>query len=204
MAWYDITGTVADWVMAGAAVYAALSAKQWFSQRLHSKGLDKAEEILLSIDNCITELDTVRFKLDEIKYYLDAIHSNHIKADYEVLRTYDKTSKYLVEKFNHINNIRNNTTLLYRWNIKCKKTELFDDVYNCFLSFYITASQSISLAHNSVYNICHMTRNDFESSYAEHNYFSKQTEVEFEKLRNAYDVLSSHEFNELFLLKKTH
>ncbi|EKY3122139.1 hypothetical protein ACI1BR_004255, partial [Cronobacter sakazakii] len=84
MAWYDITGTLADWVMAGAAVYAAFRANGWFSQRLHSKGLDKAEEILLSIDNCVTELETVLFKLDEIKYYLDAIHSNHIKADYEV------------------------------------------------------------------------------------------------------------------------
>ncbi|EKY3192771.1 hypothetical protein RA977_004320, partial [Cronobacter sakazakii] len=198
------TGTLADWVMAGAAVYAAFRANGWFSQRLHSKGLDKAEEILLSIDNCVTELETVLFKLDEIKYYLDAIHSNHIKADYEVLKTYDQTSKYLADKFNHINNIRHNTKLLYRWNIKTKKAEIFNNVYKYFISFYLTSSQSISLAHNSVYNICYMTREEFENSYVEYHQLYEKTQVELVKVRKAYDVLTSHEFNDMFLLKKPH
>jgi hypothetical protein len=32
MAWYDITGTVSDWIMAGVAVYAAANAKDWIKQ----------------------------------------------------------------------------------------------------------------------------------------------------------------------------
>uniref|UniRef100_A0A8I0CZT6 Uncharacterized protein n=1 Tax=Pseudomonas tritici TaxID=2745518 RepID=A0A8I0CZT6_9PSED len=51
MAWYEVTGTLADWVMAGAAAYAAFNAKQWFSQRSHTKGFDKAEGILSTTDS---------------------------------------------------------------------------------------------------------------------------------------------------------
>ncbi|MGX5108098.1 hypothetical protein ACWKYD_04720 [Enterobacter cloacae] len=39
MSWYDITGTVADWVMAGAAGYAAYLAKNWIKPNLQQQGL---------------------------------------------------------------------------------------------------------------------------------------------------------------------
>ena len=51
MAWYDVTGSIADLVMAGVAVYAAANANQWFSQRSHTKGFDKAEQLLADIDD---------------------------------------------------------------------------------------------------------------------------------------------------------
>ncbi|HDW0669569.1 TPA: hypothetical protein RKZ72_004076, partial [Enterobacter cloacae] len=192
MAWYDITGTVADWVMASAAVYAAFSANHWFSQRLHSKGLDKAEEILLSIDNAINELDSVRTKLDEAKYYLDAINSKEIKADYEAIKIYDQTSTYLADKFNHVNTVRHNVKLLNRWNVETKKEAIFDDVLNNFSKFFFVSTQSISLAHKSIYDICYMTDHDFENTYAEFNSCYKLTQVAFEEIHEAYSVLTSN------------
>jgi len=46
MAWYDVTGTVPDWIMAGAAGYAAYMAKNWFKPNLQQQGLPKVVEFL--------------------------------------------------------------------------------------------------------------------------------------------------------------
>lgn len=49
--------SIADWVsstanvvMAGAALYAAFSAKDWFKQKTHSLGFEKAEILLIQLD----------------------------------------------------------------------------------------------------------------------------------------------------------
>nr|EKX9064370.1 hypothetical protein [Enterobacter cloacae] len=49
MAWYDITGTVSDLIMAIAAVYAAMNVKDLIKERTHTIGLKKAEGIVLSL-----------------------------------------------------------------------------------------------------------------------------------------------------------
>ena len=202
MAWYDITGTVADWVMAGSAVFAAMKANQWFSQRLHSKGLDKAEEILLSIDNSINELDNILFKVHESKYYLKAIASNRIAADSELLKTYDLVSDHLTDKFNHIIKIRQDTKLLERWNVTPKNIDLFEKIFLNFSDLFLSATQTTFLAHKCIYNICYMSRNDFDSAYAQYLDNYKKTDDGLRNVRMSYKDLIALDFNELFELKK--
>ncbi|ELY4576828.1 hypothetical protein SMZ92_000160 [Cronobacter sakazakii] len=72
MAWYDITGTVADWVMAGAAGYAAFLAKNWIKPNLQQQGLSKVVSFL---QEDITKLATVRIEYINIEYIIDLIES---------------------------------------------------------------------------------------------------------------------------------
>lgn len=62
----DVVSAACNLTMAGAAVYAAWNARDWFSQRSHSKGFDKAESILTSIDE---------YTLDS-KKIIDDLHSS--------------------------------------------------------------------------------------------------------------------------------
>ncbi|MEG6348889.1 hypothetical protein [Lelliottia amnigena] len=64
MAWYDITGTVADWVMAGAAGYAAFLAKNWIKPNLQQQGLSKVVNFL---QQDISNLATLRIEYIYIK-----------------------------------------------------------------------------------------------------------------------------------------
>lgn len=204
MAWYDVTGTVADWIMAGSAVFAAVKANQWFSQRLHSKGLDKAEEILLSIDNLMNELDTILFKVHESKHYLKAIESNRIVADPELLKAYDLIIATQTEKFNHVLKIRQDTRLLDRWNVTPKNNELFDNIYLSLSDLFVSTTQTISIAHKCLHDISYMSRSDFESAYKVYLNLYEKSQNQLEKVHRDYKKIIALEFKELFELKKPH
>jgi len=48
MAWYDITGTVADWVMAGAAIYAASQAHKWVNSKMNNDLYHLSKEVIVN------------------------------------------------------------------------------------------------------------------------------------------------------------
>lgn len=81
MALYDVTGTIADWIMAGAAAYAAWNAKSWFSQRSHTTGFDKAEEILHKIDSFYLRTQESVLHLHSELEYLNAVSYGSTNPD---------------------------------------------------------------------------------------------------------------------------
>lgn len=81
MTWYEVTGTLADWVMAGAAAYAAFNAKQWFSQDLTLKVFDKAEEILSTTDSLYYSTYKTIEDLYPVLNYLNELNSGLKKPD---------------------------------------------------------------------------------------------------------------------------
>lgn len=48
MAWYDVTGTVADWVMVGAAVYAATQAHKWVQDKTNNDLYQLSKEVIVN------------------------------------------------------------------------------------------------------------------------------------------------------------
>ena len=79
MPWYDITGTVADWVMAGAAGYAAFLAKNWIKPNLQQQGLSKVVNFL---QQDISNLATLRIEYVYIKSIISSIEWLKGNIDY--------------------------------------------------------------------------------------------------------------------------
>ncbi|MFH2243760.1 hypothetical protein ABK706_04920 [Enterobacter sichuanensis] len=79
MSWYDITGTVADWVMAGAAGYAAYLAKNWIKPNLQQQGLSRVVNFL---QQDISNLATLRIEYIHIESIIPSIEWLKDNIDY--------------------------------------------------------------------------------------------------------------------------
>ncbi|QUY50343.1 hypothetical protein JK621_09435 [Serratia plymuthica] len=75
MAWYDITGTIADWTMAGAAVYAAFNAKDWIKDKHNSAGYDHVAKLMADYDTVVLEMNRFYFYMSKLKRTDDEFHT---------------------------------------------------------------------------------------------------------------------------------
>ncbi|HED6253325.1 TPA: hypothetical protein R5X33_001945 [Enterobacter cloacae] len=95
-----------DWVsafsnalMAGAAVYAAYSAKKWLRLRTHTVGFDKAEILISLIDNHYRWIDLNRMQLLHISGYFDAVeHGSDIASEEREIHYYELKKLYSDKK----------------------------------------------------------------------------------------------------------
>lgn len=133
MAWYDITGTIADWVMAGSAVYAAVNAKRWFSQRSHTKGFDKAEELLAEIDRLFNYTDKMQADLQNFWDYLEQSEKNTIKLNDSQNAYFVSLIDELTKHRNNIINLIQDAKLIERWSIRMKNSDV---VFNVLLKLH--------------------------------------------------------------------
>jgi hypothetical protein len=96
--WYDYTGTFSDWVMAGAAAYAAWSARTWFKQSQLNLGFEYASKFLSNIEKA------VKTAIDDSYSIHDDIHDlkqNKFNEDSDIYSTlknkYYMTYQYVKE-----------------------------------------------------------------------------------------------------------
>ncbi|WGK58978.1 hypothetical protein [Pantoea sp. SS70] len=165
MAWYDLTGTIADWVMAGAAVYAAWNARSWFSQRSHTKGFDKAEEILASIDEhnikTINEVNIIHssFSLfDDIKQTRSAPLKN-AHFEYAENQLKHKNTVTLIQ------NLINDLICLERWAIKVSNPGDILDVTNNLIDMHSSAAHFYASCDSCLYQIHYVGWVDFDNHF---------------------------------------
>ncbi len=152
MAWYDITGTVSDWIMAGVAVYAAANANQWFSQRSHTKGFDKAEELLANIDEQYGKLKNYTCQLHGVLEYLNAVNDKITYVDANKSHEFELlilTHKFDIQKIDDLNE---NLEMLERWSLQIINKELMQGIIKKLRDTSVSAYNSSSLAKGCMYN----------------------------------------------------
>jgi len=152
MAWYDITGTVSDWIMAGVAVYAAANANQWFSQRSHTKGFDKAEELLANIDEQYGKFKNYTCQLHGVLEYLNAVNEKMTYVDANKSHEFELlilTHKFDVQK---IDDLTESLEMLERWSLQIINKELIQGIIKTLRDTSISAYNASSLAKGCMYN----------------------------------------------------
>ncbi|QIM42028.1 hypothetical protein [Leclercia adecarboxylata] len=152
MAWYDITGTVSDWIMAGVAVYAAANANQWFSQRSHTKGFDKAEELLANIDEQYGKLKNYTCQLHGVLEYLNAVNDKITYVDANKSHEFELlilTHKFDIQKIDDLNE---NLEMLERWSLQIINKELMQGIIKKLRDTSVSAYNASSLAKGCMYN----------------------------------------------------
>ncbi|XSB54988.1 hypothetical protein ACP3PD_07805 [Enterobacter ludwigii] len=130
MAWYEVTGTIADWVMAGAAAYAAFNAKQWFSQRSHTKGFDKAEEILSTTDCLYNSTYKTIEELYPVLNYLNELNSGLKKPDLKKAQEFELSENKHREFISKIDNLVKELDLWKDGQLKLKTKILSSESLN--------------------------------------------------------------------------
>jgi len=198
MAWYDITGTVADWVMAGAAVYAAVNAKQWFSQRSHTKGFDKAEEIISKIDIHFRERNDYLKELHMTYEFLMGVDARSVSADPALLDKYESLSKKHTDIIALIDKLEEETILIERWSITIIDIELVKSIIKALRVLNVSAANSFSSTRSCLYNYNYIGINEFEDS---HIYFKTHYEEfrrDLHSLEVIYDKFKRTQFKKIF------
>lgn len=151
MAWYDITGTVSDWIMAGVAVYAAANANQWFSQRSHTKGFDKAEELLSNIDEQYGKFKNYTCQLHGVLEYLNAVNEKMTYVDANKSHEFELlilTHKFDIQK---IDDLTENLEMLERWSLQIINKELILGIIKTLRDTSVSAYNASSLAKGCMY-----------------------------------------------------
>lgn len=140
MAWYDITGTVADWVMAGAAGYAAFLAKNWIKPNLQQQGLTKVVNFL---QQDVSNLATLRIEYIYIESIISSIEwlkgninyapgekQKRLRSVYDDIKN-DIIPKKTNIKIKNINEFEISLKELqwYGFSFKKEKLQLIDEFY---------------------------------------------------------------------------
>lgn len=194
----DIVSALCNVAMAGAAVYAAINAKQWFSQKSHTKGFDKAEEILSRIDSYYRNRNNYLSELHLTSEFFEAVNSRLTVADPILLDKYDKLSKEHSDNIVLIDKLSEELLLIERWSITVINIELINSVIKPLRELNISASNAYNGCYSCVYNYNYMHKDDFENSF---NYLKTQY-TEFLKdlhtLETCYDKFKRNKFANFF------
>jgi len=198
MVWYDVTGTLADWVMAGAAVYAAVNAKQWFSQRSHTKGFDKAEEILSRIDIHFRERNDFIKELHMTYEFLMGVEPGSVSADPVLIDRYEILSKKHTNIIVLLDKLVEDTILIERWSITIVNIELIKSIIKALRDLNVSAANSYNASRSCMYNFNYMSIIEFGDS---HIYFKAHYEEflrDLHSLEKIYDKFKRTPFKKIF------
>lgn len=182
----DLVSAGCNIAMTGAAIYAAWNARGWFSQRSHTKGFDKAEEILASIDE---------YALNS-KKIIDDLHANFsLLEEIQQSRSVPPKDQYLAYKeseewhrvyMKNIHNLIDELFRLERWALNVSNpgeilvvTNHLTDLHTSAAHFYFYCDACLYQLHNvgwsefdnhfkilkSNYNDCLLSLNNLEKEY---------------------------------------
>ncbi|MBN3214606.1 hypothetical protein [Pectobacterium polaris] len=174
--------SIADWViavanvcMAGAALYAALSAKDWFKQKTYSLGFEKAERLLIQLDTIYASISD---DMDKMSLYHLNIQCNSDSGDKNDVHTL----QYNIEnKKNDLNKIKNDLNYLSRWNVKIINFDYITQILEKIESNLIFSS-------NAALNLGTYHSYPIEATYYR-NYFTERFERHYDELTISYEEL---------------
>lgn len=137
MAWYDITGTVPDWIMAGVAIYAAANAKDWIKQKKDEDAYNIAKELIFSdldkLSGIVLEIHSHNINL--------SVYTQNIGYDLNLFISEDDCNKGIDvvmkggREFISINISINKLSRL-GWNFKSLPSNSFEKVRQSYLEFH--------------------------------------------------------------------
>ncbi|EOC0143039.1 hypothetical protein ACI0YY_000226 [Cronobacter sakazakii] len=201
MAWYDVTGSIADWVMASAAAYAAFNAKQWFSQRSHTKGFDKAEEILSDIDSFYRTTYKSVEELYLTMDYLNMIGSGLKAANTSEAEKYQSLENSHSEIIAKANRLIEELDLIERWSIEVKNKEIILTVTKLVIDVNICAVNAYQSVQSGIYERMSESKVGFQQSTANFKRDYEEYLSDLTALEAAYKKFKKQKFINFFKVK---
>jgi len=197
----DITSAGCNIIMASAAIYAAYNAKSWFSQRSHTKGFDKAEEIIAKIDNYVrfangslADLKSTFETLDGITNWLAQPDIN-LKKKYGTLAEEHRLQNILIEE------LKEEVNLIERWSIKVKNKSVIDINLRLLSLIHTFAHDTYLKASTAIDYITNKSKSDFDEIFTEFkgNFNNFQSNLDY--LNNVYEEFKGKKFTFFFKVK---
>ncbi|HEQ2843449.1 TPA: hypothetical protein VE468_001107 [Klebsiella pneumoniae] len=197
-------GSVSDWastlcnaIMAGAALYAAINAKNWLSEKTRTLGMEKAEAILNEIDTFSSTHSSYIDSLAEAEiYYRSNIFDNQADRN-KVISSLDELRVLIENNRLRLQDTHSKFSSLKRWDVTILKEK---EIYQ-LLDVYQMTIMSLS---NATFNL----RNALSEFINDERYFAlfgHHFKVNYaEALSSYYQGTSIHEkirtykFRELF------
>ena len=201
MAWYEVTGTIADWVMAGAAAYAAFNAKQWFSQRSHTKGFDKAEEILSTTDCLYNSTYKTIEELYPVLNYLNELNSGLKKPDLKKAQEFELSENKHREFISKIDNLVKELDLMERWSIKVENKDIILGVTKSLREVNASACNAFISVQSSILECVNNNQRGFELSRKNFNQHYKEYLESLAASESAYNLFKKQKFITFFKVK---
>nr|DAF10908.1 MAG TPA: hypothetical protein [Caudoviricetes sp.] len=201
MTWYEVTGTLADWVMAGAAAYAAFNAKQWFSQRSHTKGFDKAEEILSTIDSLYYSTYKTIEDLYPVLNYLNELNSGLKKPDLKKSHEFEMSENKHREFITKIDNLIKELDLMERWSIKVENKDIILAVTKSLRDVNSSACNAYISVQSSLFDYSNNNQRGFDLSRKNFNQHYKEYLESLATSESAYNIFKKQKFITFFKVK---
>ncbi|KHT18289.1 hypothetical protein [Pectobacterium brasiliense] len=183
--------SIADWVsstanvvMAGAALYAAWNAKDWFSRRMSENSFNKADDIIQQVDNLRIKSKT---DLWIAMGFINGFRNNDSASIYESIDHYNMH----IDDVNKISSIRRKITriktlgiIVNKENVLIDALQALDDFYSGLLVIYRyqdEITREIQTIDTHIY----------------HEAVSKVQSL-FKKIDSTSNILFNTNFNEIF------
>jgi len=197
----DLASAGCNIVMASSAVYAAFNAKRWFSQRSHTRGFDKAEELLSQIDDLFYYTAKIQEDLYNFWDYLEKLERKLIQLDDHKNAYFISLIDELTVRSEKILQVMQDAKLIERWSIKLKNRDVvFDVLGKLHQSFYssITVYTFFQLSIQNISNYIDLDIDITNSIFRKHY---KEAVENTSAVNPCYEKMINLKFTQLFAIK---
>jgi len=186
-------------VMAGAAIFAAYSAKKWVKQRTHTVGFEKAEKLITLIDNHYGWIDLNRMQLVYLSGYLNAVHENIAELSFDKeIDYYELKSEYEVKK-EELRGIYYQFELLERWGLNSRYKNLIDSTIKNMDLYFTDMITCFQIAAYWIESL--RSGNDGYDNYRENlEKFMSDAVFAYQRFDEDYEKFKRIKFDDLFKL----
>lgn len=161
----DWISAISNFAMAVAAVYAAFNAKRWFSQRSHTIGFDKAEDILAQIDTLFHKTSEGIYKLHNTLEVLEPVSTRSALIDGAEMDKFENHADHHNQIIKSIDRLLEEIELIERWSIKIKNEVLIKRTIKAIRDNHVSATNAYHTARNAIYNLNYIGLDEFENMY---------------------------------------
>lgn len=165
MVWYDITGTIADWMMAGAAVYAAFNAKDWIKDKHNSAGYDHVAKLMADYDTVVLEMN---------RFYFYMLNLERTDPDFHA------TKKNIEDHVYNVLPLQDRLKACRRFNIK-SKVEL-DQHFKDLVGFYNLCQKVYGALKIDDIKTFKEAKSNLDQQYLKVDEFKKNLDTDITKL----------------------
>ncbi|MCM7830423.1 hypothetical protein ACHHY8_22650 [Enterobacter cloacae complex sp. 2024EL-00215] len=201
-------GSVSDWfssianlIMAGAALYAAWNAKQWFSQRSHTTGFDKAEEILAVTDHLYNTTYKTIEDIYQVVNYLKELNSGLKKPDQKKADEFEISENKHREYISKIDNLVIELELMERWSIQVENKDIILAVTKSLRDVNASACNVYISAQSSLFDYANNHQKGFEFSRKNFNQHYEEYLQSLAASESAYNIFKKQKFITFFKVK---
>ena len=201
-------GSVTDWIsalcniaMAGAAVYAAIHAKRWFSQHSYSTAFNKAAEFLSKIDSEKSAINDLYFDVQCLNDFFEEYEQNKGHPSFSDLKYYDSRIEHYHQKAFDIAKLKNEYNVLSRWPITLSNTLLINDILDTLQNMSALTAASFSTGKNAYLDKEDMYGDQFDILFHDLKSNFRDVQIYLHDLNERYENYTQKSFSDFFTSK---